>query len=267
MNQSRGFTLIELLVVIAIIALLMAILIPSLNQAKTQAKAIVCIKNLQQWGLIFSMYTNDNNGYFFNGLPDTNGFWMDAARAYRDSDEFLLCPLAQKPSPPPKVNGSKFCSWSTLAGACPTCKAGYYGSYGINKWVHNHPADVTTSPYIDPANFWRAINVKGTANIPMFLDCDWYQAGPAHTDEPPQQEGDTIEGGYGRGVNEMKRLCINRHNGCINGVFLDLSTRKIGLKQLWTLKWHRSFEINGEWTKAGGGTPEWPKWMSKLKEY
>ena len=46
----------------------------------------------------------------------------------------------------------------------------------------------------------------------------------------------------------------------VNGVFLDFSVRRIGLKELRTFKWHRSFDTNGTWTKAGGAGPdEWPE--------
>jgi hypothetical protein len=51
-------------------------------------------------------------------------------------------------------------------------------------------------------------------------------------------------------------------------VFVDFSTRKIGLKELWTLKWHREFETRGIWTRAGGTMPEdWPEWMKSFKDY
>ncbi len=63
-NEQRGFTLIELLVVIAIIALLMAILMPALQRVRKQAKTVICLSNLKQWGTIFAMYTEDNNGFF-----------------------------------------------------------------------------------------------------------------------------------------------------------------------------------------------------------
>ncbi|HUV62790.1 MAG TPA: prepilin-type N-terminal cleavage/methylation domain-containing protein, partial [Sedimentisphaerales bacterium] len=64
MSERRGFTLIELLVVIAIIALLMAILMPALQRVKGQAQAIACQARLKEWGLLFKLYTDDNNGYF-----------------------------------------------------------------------------------------------------------------------------------------------------------------------------------------------------------
>ena len=56
--------------------------------------------------------------------------------------------------------------------------------------------------------------------------------------------------------------------GGINAAFLDWSVRKVGLKELWTLKWSRTFDTAGPWTKAGGVEPEdWPQWMRKFKDY
>ena len=57
-----AFTLVELLVVIAIIALLLAILMPSLNRARRQAKALVCMTHLKQIGLAWTAYCTENNG-------------------------------------------------------------------------------------------------------------------------------------------------------------------------------------------------------------
>jgi prepilin-type processing-associated H-X9-DG protein len=70
------------------------------------------------------------------------------------------------------------------------------------------------------------------------------------------------------GNNEMRRVCLNRHNGAVNSAFLDWSIRRIGLKELWTLKWNRTLDVNGAWTLRGGVQPEdWPQWMRGMKDY
>jgi prepilin-type N-terminal cleavage/methylation domain-containing protein/prepilin-type processing-associated H-X9-DG protein len=67
MRKARGFTLIELLVVIAIIAVLMAILMPSLNRAREQGKRAGCLNNLKQLGLAWIAYAGDNDDKIMNG--------------------------------------------------------------------------------------------------------------------------------------------------------------------------------------------------------
>lgn len=59
-KSTRGFTLIELLVVIAIIAILMAILMPTLNRAREQGRRTVCLGNLKQLSLAFILYADAN---------------------------------------------------------------------------------------------------------------------------------------------------------------------------------------------------------------
>jgi prepilin-type N-terminal cleavage/methylation domain-containing protein/prepilin-type processing-associated H-X9-DG protein len=76
-RKTRGFTLVELLVVIGIIALLVSILLPSLNRAREMAKQTACLSNLRQIGLAMVMYENDNKFTFPYAAPYSDAEFAD----------------------------------------------------------------------------------------------------------------------------------------------------------------------------------------------
>jgi prepilin-type N-terminal cleavage/methylation domain-containing protein len=82
-SRLEAFTLIELLVVIAIIAILAAMLLPSLARSRAQARAILCVGNLSQQGLAIEMYASDNDGILPPHLTVAGPPWIPPHRPHR----------------------------------------------------------------------------------------------------------------------------------------------------------------------------------------
>lgn len=95
-RKSIGFTLVELLVVIAIIALLVAIIMPTLSSAKRKAERIHCVSNLKQFGPLFELYISDYEKHPVRGGPG-GGFWTEQMYPdYLSEAKLLMCPTEMK---------------------------------------------------------------------------------------------------------------------------------------------------------------------------
>jgi prepilin-type N-terminal cleavage/methylation domain-containing protein/prepilin-type processing-associated H-X9-DG protein len=86
-RKSEAFTLIELLVVISIIALLMAIMMPSLQKAKESAREVACKSNLRNIGLGLTLFLQDNDWKPADNTRTNGFFWYDSANELRTTTD------------------------------------------------------------------------------------------------------------------------------------------------------------------------------------
>ena len=224
-----SFTLIELLVVIAIIAILAAMLLPVLQQARERARTTHCINNLKTLGTASQFYQGDFKGY----LPgQNNGFiyWECHVSCKQKSmfpfGQFLHLYL-----------GYELRYWNTMGGygfqknnsaICPSDHrknnhfkgAGHYFSYATNyysTWIRpfSEPKMKKPSGMRQPGQYLWLTENQTSYNDSRNLTF-------AGTNYPFKTTGDTTVG-----------IIDFRHNGYVNGLFMDGHTGSFTFNQLY----------------------------------
>jgi prepilin-type N-terminal cleavage/methylation domain-containing protein/prepilin-type processing-associated H-X9-DG protein len=224
---QRAFTLIELLVVIAIIAILAALLLPALSNAKAQAQSVQCLSNLKQLQTAWHMYVGDNGDVaapnWFENDPTINasysapGSWVVGnAKADQTSSNIQSGVLF------PYLN-------SVGVYHCPTDTSTVqsipglvrFRSYSMSVQFNSNP----DYPGFGPIPVTKLSQMTNTSGIFLFLD------------EDEQSIDDGAFGTYPYSSTQWDNLPSNRHDQGANFTFID------GHAQRWRWRWPKIFTV------------------------
>ncbi|MBI1369777.1 MAG: prepilin-type N-terminal cleavage/methylation domain-containing protein [Planctomycetes bacterium] len=250
----HAFTLIELLVVVSIIALLIAILLPSLKKARAVSKRVACLANNHQLGIAWTAYTIEWRGGLFDYTlqrPDKL-IWIGVLHKYfADSTAVLLCPSTVDPpgteglgnsGTPGMRMGMARLAWSEQ-------RAGYQPGAPFDRGSYSY--NINLCPTV-----WKTYNIKGNvfqtvnqiripAQTPIVGDGTFRSGAPgipgtlklfpSDLDNPEATLSITT-------ADWAFRWVSNRHDDATNITFVDGHAAPVPLVEVWSLKWHRNYD-------------------------
>ena len=241
--------------VIAIIAILAALLLPALSNAKVQGQETSCRSNLRQLGLAELSYLTDSKGAMFP-YPG-NSTWLGLLRpVYANVDNVVICPMTtiQAPSPGLPTQGDYKTAWFWQA---PTLSdSNYNGSYTFNGWLYDGGWPYSGVGSVTEA-FMKDAAVNLPTQAPVFADGIWVDSWPETNDycNTHNMQTGLYNSGPGGGQG-MDRYLIARHSpnrpnvppananlsqklpGGVDIVYFDGHAGSVSLNDLWSLYWH-----------------------------
>ena len=224
MRRQNAFTLIELLVVIAVIAVLMGVLLPSLNKARDQAKKIVCAGHVRNLGVALRMYLDDydgkthttpNQGLWDNawenpnviedyGPDDGYAYWGIAYKPYAKNKKVFRCPATIRND-----------DWPENGWGVRYQRYFRYCSYGLNGYVANKKIDHEFKKHDEMIVFQDHIEQKLDG-----IDSDMFCIGPGNSINLTQwRPGSSLVSAHWQGHDTVGE-CY-RHSRSSNTCWLD----------------------------------------------
>jgi len=208
-SGNHGFTLIELLVVIAIIAMLMGILLPSLNRARRQAKKIACISNMRQMGVALQAYLIDGE----NRLPpsschlsDPNQYWLKILTKYTGEKLLFRCPSDK---------AKDFVDWNLPLDEQPDDSR--WSSFALNG-------------LLDPRCSYNRGRYNNVINIRRPVYCVYVSESPSSWTKYDHVHPET----WGSLDQAKGQIAWDRHNGTSNFLFVDGHAENLKIEQTWS---------------------------------
>jgi len=239
-QKASGFTLIELLVVIAILALLIAIILPALNNAKLAAKQVVCAAQMKQWALATLAYTAENNETVspYGDVCDTT----NAGNAL-NPETYWYNRLS------PYLTKENYGKWGMdKVRQCPMGK-GYWGEKAVWIGVYYSKHSPNLAPFVF-INSWDGSQltnmcspfkytvIKSPANYLMLMDVrrdrvHEFVHWPWDTDYDGNAMNDSRSGVIAAGLGPYNSAMPKIHRGGCNVALFDGHVEWISYKEFW----------------------------------
>ena len=206
--RHRAFTLVELLVALGIVAVLVAVLLPTLNRSRAVAQRTVCLNNLRQMAIVAQAYVNENQGRYpsaqFTSADFDTIFCWDLTTTYDAHGVGTVAPgLLWRTNDPLKVQQCPTYEGAANWGVDP------YTGYNYNvSYVGHGQGEAVEAPA-------KAVGVRRSAETALFGDGQWANGADKFMRAPFPNPGDASFDGRWAGTQGF------RHLGQTNVAFCD----------------------------------------------